>query len=237
MKLWIDGLFMAWGMFCAIPTPSHRWNEQARGHMTRCLPLIGCIIGAVWALAAWLLRGAPSALRAFCLAALPWVLSGFLHLDGFMDVCDAILSRRDLATRQRILKDSHCGAFAVIGIVPFIGPGIKFFKGLGAAGGLKSVLKADFFRLIGYGSGGVKNWATGLNALKGSGFWGGVNKFSAEFLTGKGIDDWAGLGAGGWGAVDAMSTVWSTKLGIVGMIKDTAGGAWGSAFGDRNPFS
>ena len=34
-----------------------------------------------------------------------------------MDVCDAVLSRRDLATRQKILKDSHCGAFAVIAMV------------------------------------------------------------------------------------------------------------------------
>jgi len=34
-----------------------------------------------------------------------------------MDCCDAICSRRDLAERQRILKDSHVGAFAVIGLV------------------------------------------------------------------------------------------------------------------------
>ena len=34
-----------------------------------------------------------------------------------MDVCDAVLSRRDLPERRRILKDSHCGAFAVIGMV------------------------------------------------------------------------------------------------------------------------
>ena len=31
-----------------------------------------------------------------------------------MDCCDAILSRRDLATRQKILKDSHVGSFAVV---------------------------------------------------------------------------------------------------------------------------
>ena len=31
-----------------------------------------------------------------------------------MDCCDAILSRRDLEGRQRILKDSHVGSFAVI---------------------------------------------------------------------------------------------------------------------------
>ena len=34
-----------------------------------------------------------------------------------MDVCDAVLSRRELAVRQKILKDSHCGAFAVIVLV------------------------------------------------------------------------------------------------------------------------
>ena len=32
-------------------------------------------------------------------------------------VSGAVLSRRDLETRQRILKDSHCGAFAVICMV------------------------------------------------------------------------------------------------------------------------
>lgn len=56
----------------------------------------------------------PSAVRALILCAFPWLVTGFLHLDGFMDVCDAVLSRCDLETRQRILKDSHCGSFAVI---------------------------------------------------------------------------------------------------------------------------
>ena len=31
-----------------------------------------------------------------------------------MDVCDAVMSRRDLEIRQKILKDSRVGAFAVI---------------------------------------------------------------------------------------------------------------------------
>ena len=68
---------------------------------------------------AWLLQrlGSPAPLRAVLLAAAPWLVTGFLHLDGYMDVCDALLSRRDLATRQKILKDSHCGAFAVICMV------------------------------------------------------------------------------------------------------------------------
>ena len=56
-------------------------------------------------------------MRAAVCAAVPWLVTGFMHLDGYMDVCDAVLSRRDLPTRRRILKDSHCGAFAVICLV------------------------------------------------------------------------------------------------------------------------
>ena len=38
-------------------------------------------------------------------------------LSDFKEKCDAILSRRPLEERQRILKDSHTGAFAVISVV------------------------------------------------------------------------------------------------------------------------
>ena len=51
------------------------------------------------------------------MTALPFLVTGFFHLDGFLDCCDAILSRRDLATRQKILKDSRVGAFAVVSAV------------------------------------------------------------------------------------------------------------------------
>lgn len=110
---------MAWGMFLAIPCPFRRWDEAARGHMLGFLPFIGLIVGALWAGAAWLcsLFNLPAAVRALVLCVMPWLTTGFLHLDGFMDVCDAVLSRRDLETRQRILKDSHCGSFAVICMV------------------------------------------------------------------------------------------------------------------------
>ena len=114
---WIYGFFLAWGMFLAIPCPLKLWDEKARRHMLVCLPLVGLLVGAIWGGTAWLLRDAPAAIRGLLLAIVPWICTGFLHLDCLMDVCDAVLSRRDLATRQKILKDSHCGAFAVIGVV------------------------------------------------------------------------------------------------------------------------
>ena len=117
MKDWIYGFFMAWGMFLAIPCPLKLWNEKARSKMICCLPLVGLVVGGVWLLAAYVGRFLPRSAAGLLIAAAPWLATGFLHLDGFMDVCDAVLSRRDLPRRQEILKDSHCGAFAVISMV------------------------------------------------------------------------------------------------------------------------
>ena len=113
MRDWVYGFFMAWGMFLAIPCPKKIWCETARRKMLACLPFVGAVVGAAWALCAWLGGFLPHPLGAALCAAAPWLVTGFLHLD----VCDGILSRRDLETRRRILKDSHCGAFAVICMV------------------------------------------------------------------------------------------------------------------------
>jgi adenosylcobinamide-GDP ribazoletransferase len=45
------------------------------------------------------------------------VLTRALHLDGFMDSCDALLGGFDRERRLAILRDPNVGAFAVIGVV------------------------------------------------------------------------------------------------------------------------
>lgn len=112
----ITGFFMAWGNFCAIPCPYKRWDENSRKHMLAALPLLGFLLGILW-YCLWIAMDffpIPRPLQAAILTAYPFLISGFIHLDGFMDCSDAILSRRPLEERQRILKDSHTGAFAVI---------------------------------------------------------------------------------------------------------------------------
>lgn len=117
MKI-IKAFFMCLGMFSAIPCPYRPWDEDARGLMTACLPLVGAIIGALWYVLSMLGRAIlPDALSAALVAALPFLLTGFMHLDGFMDSADALLSWRPLEQRQKILKDVHCGSFSVVAIV------------------------------------------------------------------------------------------------------------------------
>lgn len=114
----MSAFFMAWAMFCYIPCPVRKWDESKRQEMLVCFPLIGLLIGlidfAVYKLAELL---ALRFLGAAVLSFLPWMLCGFIHLDGFMDCADAVLSCRDEKRRLEILKDSRVGAFAVISVL------------------------------------------------------------------------------------------------------------------------
>ena len=118
MKRIVHAFFMCQSMFCAIPCPCRVWDEEARPLMLPMLPLVGLEIGALWVFFGWLTQflGLPVLIRALILALWPYLATGFLHLDGFMDVTDAVKSCRDLARRREILKDSHVGSFAVIGL-------------------------------------------------------------------------------------------------------------------------
>ena len=121
MKTYLNAFFMCQSMFCAIPAPQI-WDEKARDKMLLFLPVVGLEIGLIWAGLAWLCRwlAVPKLMTALILSAWPWLGTGFLHLDGYMDVTDAVKSCRSLERRREILKDSHVGSFAVIGIVLLI---------------------------------------------------------------------------------------------------------------------
>ena len=118
MKGYLHGFIMCQSMFCAIPCPVQLWDENARDRMLPMLPIVGLEIGALWALLGWITGqlGLPALVRGLILGVYPYLATGFLHLDGFMDVTDAVKSCRDLAKRREILKDSHVGSFAVIGL-------------------------------------------------------------------------------------------------------------------------
>lgn len=116
---YFTGLMMAWGNFCSLPCPAKRWDNNYTSLMLGFLPLIGLVIGIIWSAVYFGLvyLGFPFFVVAFLITFLPFALCGFMHMDGFMDCCDAIMSRRPLEERQRILKDSNTGAFAVVSMI------------------------------------------------------------------------------------------------------------------------
>ena len=108
---------MAWGMFCWIPCPYKEWRMEDRRAQIAMFPLVGALMGAVICVCWWLLSliGCSGFLCGALLTGVYFLLTGFIHLDGFMDCCDAIMPRHpQMEERQRILKDPHSGAFAVI---------------------------------------------------------------------------------------------------------------------------
>lgn len=122
MKRYFHAFGMCQSMFCAIPSPWQGWDEEAREKMLLFLPLVGLELGILWAMLYWAVRllELPRLMGAMALCAYPYLSTGFLHLDGFLDVTDAVKSCRDLQRRREILKDSHVGSFAVIGCVLLI---------------------------------------------------------------------------------------------------------------------
>lgn len=122
IKRLLHAFVMCQSMFCAIPLPKKLamiWDEKARSWMLLFLPVIGLEMGLIWAGVAWLCQrfDVPQMVTALILCAYSYLVTGFIHLDGFMDVQDAVGSCRDLEKRRAILKDSHVGSFAVIGCV------------------------------------------------------------------------------------------------------------------------
>ncbi|MCL1982077.1 MAG: adenosylcobinamide-GDP ribazoletransferase [Clostridiales bacterium] len=116
MKRCAKGFLLSLCMFSALPLPTRTWDDACKDLALPCLPLVGGLVGAMWWAIAELLKlsGAHTALAAAALALFPFFATGFLHLDGYMDTSDAMLSRRPLEEKLRILKDPHVGAFAAI---------------------------------------------------------------------------------------------------------------------------
>lgn len=112
----LETIAVAFAMFSAIPVPQPVWNEKNMRYALCAFPLVGVVCGMAWVLWTFIAESlsAPLLLRAagFCL--LPVWITGGIHLDGYADTCDALASYGDFEKRQKILKDPHCGAFAVI---------------------------------------------------------------------------------------------------------------------------
>jgi adenosylcobinamide-GDP ribazoletransferase len=113
------GILLALQFLTRIPIPLKReFPPEAWARSMAWFPLVGALLGlllagANWALGHWF---PPGILAALILSL--WVaLSGALHLDGFVDCCDALAVALPPTRRLEILKDVHTGTYGVVGVV------------------------------------------------------------------------------------------------------------------------
>ncbi|MDR2908743.1 MAG: adenosylcobinamide-GDP ribazoletransferase [Oscillospiraceae bacterium] len=119
MKRILSGLLAAFSLYSVLPLPAGRvvWDKEGMRYTLCFFPGVGVFIfGAQWlwssaasgAFVSPVLFGAVAAL-------LPVLLTGGIHMDGFIDAMDAIGSHAPPSRRLEILADPRVGAFGVMG--------------------------------------------------------------------------------------------------------------------------
>lgn len=112
----LKSIIISLSLYSKIPMPTFEWDEDSTRHAISFLPLTGLIIGGISVLFAWgAMRWAlPVFFVTLILTAIPLIITGGFHADGFMDVQDALHSYQPKEKKLEIMKDPHIGAFAVI---------------------------------------------------------------------------------------------------------------------------
>jgi adenosylcobinamide-GDP ribazoletransferase len=81
------------------------------------LPFVGTVTGALAGTCGWLVSlVAPHPVAAAAAFAASLAITGAIHLDGFLDCCDALFASVGVERRLEILKDPAHGTFALAGL-------------------------------------------------------------------------------------------------------------------------
>lgn len=114
---WHRTAAISFSMYSKIPMPHFEWREEDMKYTLCFFPWIGGVIGVCVGLVGWAggCLGFHTGFLAAILSVLPLIVSGGIHMDGYLDTIDALSSWQTKERRLEILKDPHTGAFAIIG--------------------------------------------------------------------------------------------------------------------------
>lgn len=126
---WFKGLLINLQFFSTIPIPFAL--PMDRKHLESAIqtfPLIGLLQGGIYAsilyaIVEWTPFSALTAAFAIWLVSI--LLTGGIHLDGWIDSSDAYFSFGDQEKRLEIMKDPRTGAFGVLSVIVLLSA--KFF--------------------------------------------------------------------------------------------------------------
>lgn len=117
-----SSIWIAISTYSILPAPRVEWTSENMRTAICFLPVLGAFIGGALLLWQWLCLAleVETALFAAVAAMLPLLLTGGIHMDGFMDTADALSSHQSRERKLEIMKDSHAGAFAVMGCASYL---------------------------------------------------------------------------------------------------------------------
>ncbi len=115
----LRALCLTFSMYSKIPVPKVRWDGDNMRYALCVLPVVGAVIGCasvLWFYVSAIL-GVGNTCFAAAAAALPVLITGGIHMDGFIDAGDALSSYGSREKKLEILSDPHVGAFGIISAV------------------------------------------------------------------------------------------------------------------------
>ncbi len=112
----LQSLCTAFSLYSRIPVPHREVTADGFRYALCFFPCVGALTGIVIVFLAEAASAVHLGQIAFSCAgtAIPLIISGGIHMDGFLDTADALSSLADAEKKREILKDPHTGAFAFI---------------------------------------------------------------------------------------------------------------------------
>lgn len=112
----VYSIIIAFSMYSRLPMPKVEWSEKNMKYVLCAFPLVGIATGAALCAAFWIreLTDIGDLLFFAVVTVLPVMITGGIHLDGYLDTMDAVSSYADREKKLEILKDPNVGSFAVI---------------------------------------------------------------------------------------------------------------------------
>lgn len=107
---------IAFSLYSRIPMPRFDWKKEDMRLCIAFFPWVGAVIGLVYygVVHFGKLIKIPDIALVLIMTAVPLLITGGFHVDGYMDTKDALNSYKSREEKLKILKDPHTGAFAVI---------------------------------------------------------------------------------------------------------------------------
>lgn len=92
-------------------------KERDFGNSLLYFPVIGILIGLVLCTAVFLLSVLPNLVVGVIILIISIVITGGIHLDGFVDTCDGFYGSKPKEKILEIMRDSRVGTMGVAGVV------------------------------------------------------------------------------------------------------------------------
>lgn len=128
----LKSLIVAFSTYSKIPMPHIKWDEKNMKYSMCCFPFVGLVICffliACNKICLWL--DVNALIKGILFTALPVLITGGIHMDGFMDTVDAKSSYASKEKRLDILKDPHAGAFAIMYCCLYLLASVSLFASL-----------------------------------------------------------------------------------------------------------